>query len=74
MKSEEFPASRRKEGLAVMKQIPVVVTVSRKTGQVIGAERATVKEKDFQKICQALIDKGGGKEGRETCRDGKRTE
>lgn len=57
-----------------MKQIPVVVTVSRKTGQVIGAERATVKEADFQKICQALIGRGGGKEGRETCQDGKRTE
>ena len=74
MKSEEFPASRRKEGLAVMKQIPVVVTVSRKTGQVIDAQRAEADQESFRKICQALIGRGVGKEERETCRDGKRTE
>ena len=43
-------------------KIPVVVTVSRETGQVIGAERATVEEKDFQKMCQVLIGRGGEKE------------
>lgn len=43
-------------------KIPVAVTVSRETGQVIGAERATVEEKDFRKICQVLIGRGGEKE------------
>lgn len=57
-----------------MNKIPVVVTVSRETGQIIQVERETVKKQDFQKICQAMIGRGGGKEGRETCRDGKRTE
>jgi len=46
----------------VIDKIPVVVTVSRETGQVIEAERATVVEKDFQKICQVLIGRGGEKE------------
>lgn len=57
-----------------MNKIPVIVTVSRETGQIIQVERETVKRQDFQKICQALIGRDGGKEGRETCRDGKRTE
>lgn len=43
-------------------KIPVIVTVSRETGQVIEAERATVEEKDFRKMCQVLIGRGRGEE------------
>lgn len=57
-----------------MNKIPVVVTVSRETGQVIDVQRAEADRESFKKICQALTGRGGGKEGRETCQDGKRTE
>ena len=81
---KSFRQGRRKEGLAV-ERIPVTVTVSRETGQIIQVERGRVKEKDFQRICNALIARGRGsgksifqinvKEAEEqTCRDGKRTD
>ena len=66
-------------------KIPVTVTVSRETGQIIQVERGRVKEKDFKRICNALIASGRGsgksifqinvKEAEEqVCRDGKRTD
>ena len=48
-------------------RIPVAITVSRETGQVISAERAEVEEKDFRDICRELIkihkEKKGAREG-----------
>ena len=48
-------------------RIPVAITVSRETGQVISAERAEVEEKDFMRICRELMkihkEEKGEKEG-----------
>lgn len=42
-----------------MNKIPVIVTVSRETGQVIDAQRAEADRESFRKMCQALIRKEG---------------
>ena len=66
-------------------KIPVIVTVSRETGQIIQVETGEVKEQDFQRICSAMITRGRGsgkspiqtiirEEGERICQDGKRTE
>ena len=54
MKSEEFPLKRRKEALAV-ERIPVTVTVSRETGQIVGVECSNVTGETFRKVCQELM-------------------
>lgn len=46
----------------MINNIPVIVTVSRETGQVINAEREQINEQEFKKICRALIRPGGGEE------------
>ena len=46
-----------------MERIPVTITVSRETGQIVGVECGNVTEDTFRKVCQALIK--GGREAEE---------
>ena len=46
-----------------MEGIPVTITVSRETGQIVGVECGNVTEEGFRKVCQALIK--GGREAEE---------
>lgn len=45
-----------------MERIPVTITVSRETGQIVEVERGNVTKESFRKVCQALI-KGGKEDG-----------
>ena len=38
-----------------MERIPVTITVSRETGQIVEVEAANVTEDTFRKVCQALM-------------------
>ena len=42
-----------------MESIPVTITVSRETGQIVEVQRDKVKEEAFRKICQALTRREG---------------
>ena len=46
-----------------MEGIPVTITVSRETGQIVEVECSNVTEETFRKMCQVLIK--GGKEAEE---------
>ena len=46
-----------------MEMIPVTITVSRETGQIVGVECGNVTEEGFRKVCRALIK--GGREAEE---------
>ena len=45
-----------------MERIPVTITVSRETGQIVEVEYGNVTEDTFRKVCQVLMK--GGKEER----------
>ena len=45
--------------------IPMIITISRETGQVTEVRRGPAKEADFQRICKELIKAGMAAERRE---------